>query len=210
MQEILASPQFPVGVALALVVPGVGCVTCHALPHQAATAAANESSIWTLVKAMIMSLHASILGGEPMKTTNVMLAVLVVLLPAGGTAQTLYKCVQGGSTIYQAEPCPANAKQDTLKSQRGASASDAASGAELDRMIEFMSTYRACADGVKIWGQEMAAPYEEWRSRNSALVSRIESDRQLQARYQQRVDGKRNGKAGMCREVALELRGKTQ
>ena len=138
----------------------------------------------------------------------VILCVLTVLVPTGAAAQTTYKCVQDGKTVYQAEPCPATAKQDTLKSQGGAPA--AAKGAEVDRMIEFMSTYRACADGVKIWGQEMAGPYEEWRSRNSTMVSRIENDRQLQALYQQRVDDKRNGKAGMCRDVALELRGKKQ
>ena len=143
-----------------------------------------------------------------MKTTTAMLAVLAVLASTGAAAQTLYKCVQGGKTVYQAEPCPTTAKQDTLKSRDGAPAP--AAGAEVDRMIEFMSTYRACADGVTIWGQEMAGPYEEWRSRNSAMVSRIENDRQLQARYQQRVEAKRNGKAGMCREVALELRGKKQ
>jgi len=144
-----------------------------------------------------------------MKTTTAILAMLAVLAPTGAATQTMYKCVQGGKTVYQAEPCPANAKQDTLKSRDGAPA-PAAAGAEVDRMIEFMSTYRACADGIKIWGQEMAGPYEEWRSRNSAMVSRIENDRQLQALYQQRVDAKRNGKAGMCREVALELRGKKQ
>jgi hypothetical protein len=144
-----------------------------------------------------------------MKTTIALLAMLAVLAPTGAAAQTMYKCVQAGKTVYQAEPCPATAKQDTLKSRDGAPA-PAAAAAAVDRMIEFMSTYRACADGIKIWGEEMAGPYEEWHSRNSAMVSRIENDRQLQALYQQRVDAKRNGKAGMCREVALELRGKKQ
>lgn len=153
---------------------------------------------------------ARIVRKETMKITTAILAVLAVHAPTGAAAQTMYKCVQGGKTVYQAEPCPATAKQDTLKSQGGAPAPAAAAGAEVNRMIEFMSTYRACADGIKIWGQEMAGPYEEWRSRNSAIVSRIENDRQLRALYQQRVDAKRDGKASMCREVALELRGKNQ
>jgi Domain of unknown function (DUF4124) len=144
---------------------------------------------------------------ETIKMTAVILCVLTILVPTGTAAQTTYKCVQGGKTIYQAEPCPATATQDTLKSPGGAPAPAATAGAEVNRMIDFMSTYRACADGITIWGQEMAGPYEELRSRNSAMVSRIENDRQLQALYQQRVDAKRNGKAGMCREVALELRG---
>ena len=145
-----------------------------------------------------------------MKISTAILAVLTVLAPTGAVAQTTYKCVQGGKTIYQAEPCPATATQDTLKSPGGAPAPAATAGAEVNRMIDFMSTYRACADGIQVWGQEMAGPYEEWRSRNSAMVSRIENDRQLQVLYQQRVDAKRNGKAGMCRDVALELRGKKQ
>jgi hypothetical protein len=141
-----------------------------------------------------------------MKITTAILAVLTVLATTTAAAQTMYKCAQGEKTIYQAEPCPANATQDTLKSRSGAPAA----GAEVNRTIEFMSTYRACADGVKIWGQEMAGPYQEWRSRNLAIVSRIENDRQLQALYLQGVDAKRNGKASMCRDVALELRGKKQ
>ena len=53
----------------------------------------------------------------------------------------------------------------------------------------------------------MAGPYEAWRKRNSEMVARIENDKQLRTRYEQWVDTKRNGKAGMCRDVALELRG---
>lgn len=142
-----------------------------------------------------------------MKKITATVAILAVFNPVAAIAQTMYKCVQDGKIAYQAEPCPASAKQDTLRLHGGA---PAANGEEINRMIELMSTYRACADGVRIWGQEMAGPYEEWRSRNSEMVSRIENDRQLVALYQQRVDAKRNGKAGMCRDVALELRGKRQ
>lgn len=143
-----------------------------------------------------------------MKTITTILAALALAASTGATAQTMYKCVQGGKTVYQAEACPTAAKQDTLKTQTAPA--PAATGADLNRVIEFMSTYRACADGIKVWGEEMAGPYEAWRTRNSATVSRIESDRTLQSQYKQRVDAKRNGKAGMCRDVALELRGKSQ
>ena len=53
-----------------------------------------------------------------------------------------------------------------------------------------------------------AGPYQDWRSRNLAAVTQIAKNTQLQARFQQLVSAKRNGKAGMCRDVALELRGK--
>ncbi len=147
-----------------------------------------------------------------MKTTTAILAAMAIVAPAGASAQTMFKCVQGENTVYQAEPCPETARQDKLKAPPPPppTAGKAGSGgsADVDRMIEFMSTYRACADGVSIWGQEMAGPYKEWRARNMAMVSRIENDRQLQTRFKQRVEAKRNGKASMCRDVALELRGK--
>lgn len=152
-----------------------------------------------------------------------MLVVLALFNPASAAAQGLFKCTQGGKIVYQAERCAANAKQDELKSggyvdshspsstPSGSGSNTAAAAAaspEVTRMIEFMSTYKACASGIQIWGQEMAGPYQEWRSRNAAAVSQIEKDPRLSAIYQQRVDAKRNGKAGMCRDVALELRGK--
>lgn len=141
-----------------------------------------------------------------MTSPRALLALLALLASAGAAAQTTYKCVQDGKTMYQATPCPADAKQDTLR--KGATAATAALNADVDRTIDFMATYRACADGVQAWGQEMAAPYADWRARNGKMVSRIENDSQLQAKYKQSVEAKRNGKAGMCRDVALELRGK--
>lgn len=153
-----------------------------------------------------------------MRTTTAIVAALAAFAATGAAAQTLYKCVQDGKTVYQAEPCAKSAAQGTVKpppapaaavkpSPGGATPAGAPS-AEIERTIEFMSTYRACADGVQVWGQEMAGPYEQWRTRNTAVVSRIENDRQLQDLYRQRLAAKRNGKAGMCRDVALELRGK--
>ena len=167
---------------------------------------------------------------NPMKTIPAILAVLTILtliISGPATAQTMYKCVLDGRTIFQAEPCPANAKQDTLKSKVAAPATPTASASaasasapnasapaapepEVKRIIEFMSSYRACADAVSIWAKEMAGPYGEWRSRNTLIVARIENERQLQTLYQQRVDAKRNGTAGMCRDVAWELRGVTK
>ena len=133
-------------------------------------------------------------------------AIAALAIPAA-EAQSMFKCVQDGKTVYQAQPCPEAAKQDTL---RVPAAPPTPPSADIDRTIEFMSTYRACADGVTIWREEMAGPYETWRKRNSEMVSRIENDKQLRTRYEQRIDAKRNGKAGMCRDVALELRGLKQ
>src|SRR5262245_26819217 len=106
-----------------------------------------------------------------MKTRTIILVVLAVLAPAGAVAQTMYKCVLDGKTVYQAEPCPKAAKQDTVKPPSAPApaakggAAGAATGADVDRTIELMSTYRACADSINVWGQEMERLYEDWRKR---------------------------------------------
>lgn len=155
---------------------------------------------------------------KAMKKLMVPLLALAAFNPVNAAAQGLFKCVQDGKTAYQAEPCPANAKEDRLKSRyivpspssstSNSSAQATGASPEVNRMIEFMSTYQACASAIQIWGQEMAGPYQEWRLRNAAAVSQIEKDLRLRTLYQQRIEAKRNGKAGMCRDVALELRGK--
>jgi hypothetical protein len=146
-------------------------------------------------------------AANPMKLHLALFSVVMVAATSNVQAQTMFKCVQDGKTIYQAQQCPEAAKQQALKAQ---AAPPATISTDVDQVIEFISTYRACADGVTTWREEMAKPYEAWRNRNLAMVSRIENDSQLRSRYQQRVEAKRNGKAGMCRPVALELRGVTQ
>jgi hypothetical protein len=154
-----------------------------------------------------------------MKTISSLLIVGAALAPVSVAAQTMYKCVQDGKVAYQDAPCPTIAQQALIKSWGAtrppaavAVAAVAGTGAEaplnpeVNRIIECMSIFRACADSVKIWGEEMAEPYQAWSSRNVAIVSRVENNKQLQAIYQQRVETKRNGKADMCRPVALELR----
>ncbi|MEJ7806436.1 MAG: hypothetical protein WKG03_11025, partial [Telluria sp.] len=155
-----------------------------------------------------------------MKSRITMMCALALFSHSGASAQGLFKCVQDGKTAYQAEPCAVSAKQDTLKYSSRAPAASAATSAfptgatqagtspEVNRLVEFMSTYHACANAIQIWRQEMAGPYQDWRSRNVAAVTQIEKDTRLQARFQELVAAKRNGKAGMCRDVALELRGK--
>jgi len=142
-----------------------------------------------------------------MKTSIALLALLAGALHTGVQAQTMFKCMQDGKTVYQAEPCPSNAQQDAIKT-RGVL--QPGPGADVERTIEFMSTYRACADAIRMWADEMAPLYADWRALNAVMVTRVEKDRGLQEKYRARLDAKRNGKAGMCRDVALELRGRRQ
>jgi len=123
------------------------------------------------------------------------------ILTATSAAQAqMYKCVDGGHTTYQAIPCSKVASQQSLRVKN-------ISAKEIERTIEFMSTYEACADGLSIWRAEMSGLYSEWRDRNAAIVTRIEQDAKLREQLQERVEDKHNGKAGMCRPVGLELRG---
>ncbi len=129
-------------------------------------------------------------------------------------AQTMYKCVQDGKNTYQTTPCPALAKQDiseikvkTPSSGVTVASPDVGGNGDVERTLEFMSTYQACADGVKMFSDELSGYYQQWRLRNAAVVSRIEKDSALQAQFQKKLSVKRNGKAGMCRPIGLELRG---
>lgn len=124
-----------------------------------------------------------------------------VIMTATSAAQAqMYKCVDGGNTTYQAIPCAKIATQQSLRVQN-------ISAKDIERTIEFMSTYQACAEGLSIWKAQMSGLYDEWRDRNAAIVTRIEQDTKLREQLQERVEDKHNGKASMCRPVGLELRG---
>lgn len=128
------------------------------------------------------------------------LCCLTIMTGTSAAQAQMYKCVDGGHTTYQAIPCSKVASQQSLRVQN-------ISAKDIERTIEFMSTYQACADGMSIWRAEMSGLYGEWRNRNVAIVTRIEQDSQLREQLQERVEDKHNGKASMCRPVGLELRG---
>lgn len=141
--------------------------------------------------------------------------LISVCFSGSAFAQAMYKCVQSGHTTYQATPCPQQAKQNTLDlklktpsaASTAATSSGPANSPEVERTIEFMSTYQACAGVIKLFADEMSGPYEQWRVRNANMVARIEKDPALLAQIEKRTAVKRNGKAGICRPVGLELRG---
>lgn len=142
-------------------------------------------------------------------------SLILVCFSGSAVAQAMYKCVQSGQTTYQATPCPQQAKQNTLdlklKTPSAASSAATSSGPanspEVERTIEFISTYQACAGVIKMFADEMSVPYEQWRVRNAKMVARIENDPALLSQIEKKAAVKRNGKAGICRPVGLELRG---
>lgn len=127
-------------------------------------------------------------------------SALMMVMAASAAHAQMYKCVQGGQTTYQAQPCPQVANQQSLNVKN-------ISVKEIERKIDFMATYQACAQGMSFWKKEMAPLYEAWRDRNMAVVARIEQDEQLQEQYRDAFYEKRSGRASMCRPVGLELRG---
>jgi Domain of unknown function (DUF4124) len=122
---------------------------------------------------------------------------LSCVAPAVG-AQTMFKCVLQGKTVYQQDPCPEAAKQDTLKAQ---SASPAGTPADVDSAIEVMAGYQACSDAISEWNPTHAAAFHEWKSRNAGAVARVEKDKETQRRYVERLQANRGSTVRTCMNV---------
>jgi len=139
---------------------------------------------------------------------QILAACLAATLPAGANAQTLYKCVQGGKTVYQAEKCPDDAKQQALEAPRPgpATTTPAQAAAAVNDGLEIVSGFRACADFMPQWGDMRRADYEAWRARNAELVARIENEPALQQRYRERMQAERYGTPERCAKVAALIR----
>jgi hypothetical protein len=138
----------------------------------------------------------------------VLAACAAVLVPAAVDAQTMYKCVLNGKTVYQGEACPEEAKQHTLQAPKAGPTRSAAAQAaeEAETGLEIVSGFRACSDGVAEWGATNKAGYDAWRAANAALVARIENDPALQQRYRQRMQATRYGTPEMCAKIAAMIR----
>ena len=135
-------------------------------------------------------------------------AGFAALVPFTASAQTLYKCVLNGKTVYQGEPCPEEAKQKTLEAPKaGPTKSAAAQAAEdTEEGLIIVSGYRACSDGIPEWGSMRKADYDAWRARNAPLVARIENEPALQERYREKMQATRYGTPEMCGKIAALIR----
>lgn len=130
------------------------------------------------------------------------LAALLICASLGAAAQTLFKCSQGGKTAYQQEPCADAAKQESLKAATNPAASNsAAGGSDADGAIGVLAGYRACSDAISEWDPTHRAAFESWKSRNAAMVARVEQTPELQRKYNQRLQGARSGSVRGCVQV---------
>jgi hypothetical protein len=134
-------------------------------------------------------------------------ACIAVAIPAGANAQTLYKCVQGGKTVYQAEKCPEEAKQQMLQVPQGpVQLTPAQAASAVDNGLEIVAGFQSCSDAIAEWGAMRRADYDTWRGRNAALVARIESEPAMQQRYREKMQAERYGTPERCARVASMMR----
>ena len=148
-------------------------------------------------------------------------AILLCFVAANAYAQTLYKCVLQGKTVYQDAPCPETAKQDLLQAPppgpaRAAATKDASGKdvpaakepppSDLDIAIDVMAGYRACADAIFEWEGAHRSAYEMWRLQNGAVVSRVESDPEAQRKYSQKAQAFQGGTVSTCTNVLAVIK----
>ena len=155
-------------------------------------------------------------------------AALLALAPAHAQ---LYKCVQGGKTVYQDAPCPPSARESTVKppsappprpataeEAKDAEAQSAARAlAEVESVAEIFAGVSICGEGEGGLNSAQAAAFEGWKERNAERLSRFnaspEGPRLLQQRLQEaRAVQQRGGaeareaRIALCARVANALR----
>jgi hypothetical protein len=133
----------------------------------------------------------------------------------------LYKCVLQGKTVYQDAPCPETAKQDLLQAPPPGPAPSPAPAKEggkdapaakepppsnIDIAIDVMAGYRACADAIFEWEGAHRTAYEEWRMRNGAAISRVDSDPEVQRKYSQKLQAFQGATVRTCTNVLAVIK----
>lgn len=119
-------------------------------------------------------------------------------------AQTLYKCVQAnGRVLYQQEPCADAKKQSTVRppdpvaakseAELKAAGERAAKSAEMDmsQIGQVIADASLCTSDVQGWDAKHGRAFQQWKSRNGALVTKFDTDQEARARAIARMDSER-------------------
>ena len=155
----------------------------------------------------------------------ILAAAIAAVVPAH--AQTLYKCVAGGKTSYQAEPCAPHARQSEIAAPRPAPApaakgeSDAvpansadakapgsSSGDEIELVIDTFVGYTVCSEADPGFGARHAYGFDGWKERHTGLLQRFNRDPEGAQRLQQRLQAERArqaGDPGTARAARIEM-----
>ncbi len=154
---------------------------------------------------------------------------VTALFATAPQAQTLFKCVLDGKTVYQSEPCPSRASQSEIRARPapapGAPAeapplskADPAGAAkpaanrvpkdERDFIVDTVAAYTLCMEGDPGYGARLADGYEGWRQRFSDNLDRFNRDPESRAALDARLQAdrlKQQGDPTLARSIRLEL-----
>ena len=156
-----------------------------------------------------------------MKTQIAALAVLALAAPAAHAQ--LFKCVQGGRTVYQDAPCADAAKQSTVRApspgvapappaaepKAGAPAGAPTAAAASGNALDMVASFNICSERVPNFARKYTEWFEDWKVKNAAAVSRLSNEpdaSQLDARMrQERERPASESIAERCADVATQL-----
>jgi uncharacterized protein DUF4124 len=148
------------------------------------------------------------------------LRILAVLLAAcaGQAANAqLFKCVQkDGKVHYQDQKCADEAKETTLQAPPPAPpppvdpatpagkakvASEKNRAADIDAVIDVVSSYEACAQEFPTFASKFGAGYESFKQRNLIAMTQYQQDPEAVAKVQKRIADQKKELKG---EAALQ------
>ena len=149
-------------------------------------------------------------------------ALAALCLAAGAAEAQLFKCVQGGRTVYQDSPCDDAARQSTVRApapaplapapapEDGKAAAPAAAPASFaGNAMDMVAGYTICAERVPNFLRKYGEWYDGWKMRNAAAVSRLASEpeaSQLDAKLrEERARPASESIAERCADVATLL-----
>jgi hypothetical protein len=162
-------------------------------------------------------------------------AAMIAALAAGpASAQTLYKCVLEGKTVYQSEPCAGKAAQSEIRAPASA-APPAAAPAEPSKpppdkakpgsrinpqdmqvIVDTFVGYTLCSEADPGFGAKLSAGFDGWKERHAEVIGRFNQDpegpKMLDARLQQERQrlqsdpaAARGARIEMCARTAVRV-----
>lgn len=165
-----------------------------------------------------------------MKLKRCIALAVTALFASAPQAQTLFKCVLEGKTVYQSEPCPSRASQSEIRAPAAAAPSAPAEAAapakadpaataakpntkkvprdERDFIVDTVAAYTTCLEGDPGYGARLADGFEGWRQRHSENLDRFNQDPEATAALDARLQAdrlKQQGDPGIARSIRLEL-----
>jgi hypothetical protein len=157
-----------------------------------------------------------------MRTAQI--AVLALALAAAEAQAQLFKCVQGGRTVYQDSPCDDAARQSTVRAPTPSGAAPAPSeaqgaappapaaasrGSGGGNPLDVVAGFAICSERVPNFQRKYTDAYDGWKMRNAAAVNRLSNEpdaSQLDARMrEERARPAEESIAERCADIATTI-----